>query len=118
MDAVELVTVGQRRGLGISAPGRRYALEVDAASATVLVGSEDELLTDQVELTGWTWVGRAARARRASLSPRRAPTAGRGPCALTGTGVSYLEGPDRRVAPGQTVALYLGERVVGSATAA
>ena len=44
--------------------------------------------------------------------------AGRGPSASTETGVRYLDGPDRRVAPGQTVALYVGEQVVGSGTAA
>ncbi len=37
---------------------------------------------------------------------------------LTESGICYLEGPDRRVAPGQTVALYVGDEVVGSGTAA
>jgi tRNA U34 2-thiouridine synthase MnmA/TrmU len=36
---------------------------------------------------------------------------------LTETGVRYLE-PDRRVAPGQTVALYDGDEVLGSGIAA
>ncbi len=42
--AVELVTVGQRKGLGL--PGgapKRFVLEVDRATATVVVGDEDEL---------------------------------------------------------------------------
>jgi len=115
--AVELVTVGQRRGLGISAPGRHYALEVDPASATVVVGSEDELLTEKVELTGWTWVAEPLAVGALALAQASAHGRPR-PVRLTETGVCYLEGPDRRVAPGQTVALYLGDQVVGSGTAA
>ena len=115
--AVELVTVGQRRGLGASAPRRRYALEVDAASATVTVGSEDDLLTDHVELTGRTWVGGPLPVGAVVLA--QASAHGRPRLVrLTDTGVRYLEGPDRRVAPGQTVALYKGDEVVGSGIAA
>jgi tRNA-specific 2-thiouridylase len=115
--AVELVTVGQRRGLGISAPGRRYALSVDAASATVTVGSEDDLLTEEVELTRRTWV--AGTLPEGALVLAQASAHGRArPVRLTAGGMAYLEGPDRRVAPGQTVALYVGDEVVGSATAA
>ena len=40
------------------------------------------------------------------------------PALLTESGLRYLEGPDRRVAPGQTVALYVGDEVVGSGIAA
>jgi tRNA-specific 2-thiouridylase len=115
--AVELVTVGQRRGLGISAPGRRYAIEVDAASATVTVGSEDDLLTDEVELTRRTWVAGPLAAGALVLAQASAHGRPR-PVRLTESGMRYLEGPDRRVAPGQTVALYLGDEVVGSGTAA
>jgi tRNA-specific 2-thiouridylase len=115
--AVELVTVGQRRGLGFSSPGRRYALEVDAASATVVVGSEDDLLTDHVELIGRTWVADELAVGAAALAQASAHGRPR-PVRLTETGVDFLEGPDRRVAPGQTVALYVGDEVVGSGTAA
>ncbi|MGA3352430.1 MAG: tRNA 2-thiouridine(34) synthase MnmA [Acidimicrobiales bacterium] len=115
--AVELVTVGQRRGLGLSAPGRRYALEVDAASATVVVGPEEDLLTDHVELTSRTWVSDPLPIGALALAQASAHGRAR-PVRLTETGVVYLEGPDRRVAPGQTVAIYVGDRVVGSGTAA
>ena len=41
VDALELVTVGQRRGLGAVGGGTpRYVLDVDAESSTVTVGSE------------------------------------------------------------------------------
>jgi tRNA-uridine 2-sulfurtransferase len=115
--AVELVTVGQRRGLGFSSPGRRYALEVDPSSATVVIGSEDDLLTDHVELTGLGWVKDPLAVGTFVLAQASAHGRAR-PARLTESGVSYLEGRDRRVAPGQTVALYVGDEVVGSGTAA
>ena len=115
--ALELVTVGQRRGLGASACGPRYALAVDAGSATVTVGSAHDLLTDGVELTGRTWVASPlpkGASVLAQLSAHGRPL----PAELTGTGLRYLDGPQRRVAPGQTVALYVDDEVVGSGIAA
>ena len=114
--AVELVTVGQRRGLGFSPSGRRYVLEVDAASATVRVGSEEDLLTDAVELTTRTWVASPLPVGAVVLAQASAHGRPR-PVRLTETGVRYLGGPGRRVAPGQTVALYAGDEVVGSGIA-
>src|SRR5438132_1179509 len=55
VDAVELVTIGQRRGLGL--PGGadpRYV--VDVVGDTVVVGSAGDLLVDHVTLTSLTWV--------------------------------------------------------------
>ena len=115
--AVELVTVGQRRRLGFSSLGRRYALEVDAASATVTVGSEDDLLIDEVELTERTWVASPLPVGAVVLAQASAHGRPR-PVRLTDSGVRYIDGPDRRVAPGQTIALYTGDQVVGSGIAA
>ena len=115
--AVELVTVGQRRRLGFSSSGRLYALEVDAASATVTVGSEDDLLIDEVELTERTWVASPLPVGAVVLAQASAHGRPR-PVRLTDSGVRYIDGPDRRVAPGQTIALYTGDQVVGSGIAA
>src|SRR5205085_12174878 len=51
VDATELVTVGQRRGLGIGGGDRRYALSVDPIAGPVVVGGLDDLIADAVELT-------------------------------------------------------------------
>ena len=115
--AVELVTVGQRRRLGASAAGPRYALEVDTASATVLVGPESDLLTEEIELTQRTWVAGPLPVGAVVLAQASAHGRPRS-VSLTETGVRYLDGPERRVAPGQTVALYSGDEVVGSGIAA
>ncbi len=57
VDAVELVTLGQRRGLGAAVGERSYAVDVDVAAATVTVGSADDLLTESQALDAITFVG-------------------------------------------------------------
>ncbi len=111
VDAVELVTVGQRRGMGHGSDGkRRYVTHVDVAALRVTVGSAAEALRSSVVLAGpsLTWVDRplAAGARAvAQVSAHGRPV----PCTVlrSGGGMEIrFDDPQRPVAPGQTVALY------------
>ena len=116
VDAVELVTVGQRRGLGAGGGERRYALSVDTGSATVVAGSLADLQTGTVELADVTWVdgppGRAVRLLVQTSAHGRAVEG-----VLDGSTVRFAE-PQRRVAPGQSVVLYRADEVVGGGIAA
>jgi tRNA-specific 2-thiouridylase len=118
--AVELVTVGQRRGLGGGGGGgaggdRRFAVRVDVEGRRVEVGSEAELLGMALPLTQRTWVRSALQVGTEVLA--QASAHGRAfASVVTDEGLSYRE-PRRRVAPGQTVALYVGDEVVGSGIA-
>lgn len=113
---VEMVTVGQRRGLGHGPDGRRrYALHVDTASGTVVVGDERDLLTEAVSLTATTWTGGPLAEGRPVLAQCSAHGAA-WPATVTANGLRF-EQPRRRPAPGQTVALYEGDAVVGSGVA-
>ncbi len=115
VDAVELVTVGQRRGLGLPGRGRepRFAVAVDAGTATVTVGRREDLLDTELALTDLVWAD----------GPVRGPVLAQ--CSAHGevrTGV--LDGdvlrwdrPQPRVAPGQSVAFYTGDEVLGGAIA-
>ena len=114
--AVELVTVGQRRGIG--APGGhepRYVLDVDIAAARVTVGSEAELATTVTPVGPWTWTAEPIAGRLLAQASAHG--------AATPVDVDPEEGavrwvaPRRRVAPGQLVVLYDGDEVVGSALA-
>ena len=49
------VTVGQRRGLGLDHHERRFVVDVDAASATVVVGPRSALACHWVEVAAPTW---------------------------------------------------------------
>lgn len=119
VDAVESVTVGQRRGLALAGgAGRRFVVDVDVPAATVVVGPPDRLLRDQVELGGVTWAhGPVQGAVRAQCSAHgEAPEATVDPLGATGAVVRWTD-PQRRVAPGQSVVLYDGDAVVGGGTA-
>ena len=118
--AVQLVTVGQRRGLGLPGGGPpRFATAVDVRTGTVTVGSADDLLVDELAVEAVTWVGVPA------FGVVEAQVSAHGdPCPATvapgeAGGVHVrLHAPLRRVAPGQSVVLYRGDDVLGGGTAA
>jgi tRNA-specific 2-thiouridylase len=113
VEAVELVTVGQRRGLGLSGGARRYAVSVDPARATVVAGTEHELLTDHVEVDSLAWVdGPVTGAVTVQCGAHARPVA----ADFDGRTVRFAE-RHRRVAPGQSVVLYRADEVVGGGTA-
>jgi tRNA-uridine 2-sulfurtransferase len=117
--AVELVTVGQRRGLGLPGGGEpRYAVAVDVPGATVRVGPEAELVAGAVTLDGMTWAGSAAAgevgAQCSAHGAVRPATVEPGP---VGRAVVRFARPERRVATGQAVVLYDGDEVVGGGLA-
>jgi tRNA-specific 2-thiouridylase len=109
--SVELVTIGQRHGLGL--PGGttpRYAVSVDVASATVTVGTQADLLTDRATLAALRWVAGVV------TGPLVAQVSAHGvvrPCRVEGDDVVWHE-PARRVAPGQSVVLYERDEVVAA----
>ena len=127
VEAVELVTIGQRRGMGHGSDGkRRYVTHVDVASRRVTVGSAAEVLRSSVVLAGQslTWVDHPldAGARAvAQVSAHGRPV----PCTVEERErldvVVRFDDPQRPVAPGQTVALYdalAPDVVVGAGIAA
>lgn len=113
--AVELVTVGQRRGLGVALDGRRrYALHVDTARRTVVVGREDELRTSSLEVRDLRWVDEPV------TGPVLVQVSAHGdvrPGVLDDGGTLRWVQPERRVAPGQAVVFYRGDEVLGGGTA-
>ena len=111
VESVELVTIGQRHGLGLAGGTEpRYVVDIDVPRATVTVGARDDLLTDRVELERLDWsAGVVAGALEAQTSAHGTPR----PCRVDGDVVCFPE-PVRRVAPGQTVVVYAeGEVVAG-----
>ena len=114
--AVQLITVGQRRGLGLAAGEPRYAVDVDVAAATVTVGPARELLVDAVRLIRCSWVGGEPE------GPVEAQCSAHGdayPAAWDAASSTVrFATPVRRVAPGQSVVLYCGDEVLGGGLSA
>ena len=130
VDNLELVTVGQRRGLGLAAPSvasRRYVVGVDLARRTATLGGLDDLLVRDVTVGAVCWAQSSpplgARVQ-AQLSAHGRPLEARweaGTIVAGAAGRVVLDQPARRVAPGQAVVLYqpdaAGDIVLGGGTA-
>ena len=101
--AVELVTVGQRRGIGVAGGGpKRYVVDVDVERAIVVVGDEADLLDEAVEVDHLAWTARTATGEvLVQCSAHGEPHA----AVVNGTTIAWRS-PQRRVAPGQTVVVY------------
>jgi tRNA-specific 2-thiouridylase len=114
VDAVELVTVGQRRGLGIGgSPEPRYAVDVDVASATVTIGDARALLSRSVVLGDVVWAHDPIDGPvLAQSSAHGVPVPATVSPSDDGADVVFAE-PRRRIAPGQSVVLYRDDLVVG-----
>jgi len=115
-------TVGQRRGLALSRPAAdgepRYVVEVRTETNQVVVGAADLLGVNAITGDHARWCGPAPQgvvhvgAQVRAHGEEYAATAW-----ADGDRVEVrLEGRVRGVAPGQSVVLYEGTRVVGSAT--
>jgi len=129
LPAVELVTLGQRRGLGSlglgslgpdcgpgGRPDRRYVVGVDMEAATVTVGGLSDLMVSVLGVREPGWVNGAPTAGEAvevQMSAHGRPVPGR----WSPAGQVLLGEPVRRVAPGQSVVLYRGDDVVGGGLA-
>ena len=114
-DGVEAFTVGQRRGLGVATGARRYVVDVDARTATVTLGARADLLRESVTLRDVTHVG-ASPAGRGGLTAQTRAHGTPVPASFDGSTVCFAT-PQPRVAPGQVVALYAEDALVGGGIA-
>ncbi|HTA34164.1 MAG TPA: tRNA 2-thiouridine(34) synthase MnmA [Solirubrobacteraceae bacterium] len=113
-------TVGQRHGLGLSAPEPLYVLATDAHSNTVTVGPRQALLTCELRVRdvtlhrpGVAVDGVRVRAHGRTFACRLAGELDAGAHALVAV---ELEQALERTAPGQIACMYAGELIVGHGT--
>jgi tRNA-specific 2-thiouridylase len=110
-------TVGQRRGLGVSAPEPRYVLGVDVARNRVVVGPGELLERRGLVADRAHWVVGAPPADGPFEAEVRLRYRGEDvPAAVEAAGDRLrveFRSPQRGVAPGQSVVVYRGEEVLG-----
>lgn len=116
VEAVELVTVGQRKGLGTLGDGSaRYAVDVDVKGRKVTLGRQSDLMVDSIEVHTLTFSHQAL----SDGDQIEVQGSAHGPTSMArffGDRVEF-ESPRRKIAPGQTLAFYRDGVVVGSAIA-
>jgi len=110
-------TIGQRKGLGVSAPTPLYVLRIDADSSDVTVGPKSSLESTTLTASGVNWVSTDAPVTwipvTAQIRHRHAAAAGR-VRALDGTRAEVeFDTPQSAITPGQAVVFYQDDVVVG-----
>ncbi len=110
-------TVGQRKGLGVSAPEPLYVIATDPAARRVTVGSNEELLraTFHAREINWISIAEPDAAVRAAVRIRNKhiPAAATIEPAGQGRARITFDEPQRAVTPGQAAVFYAGDLVLG-----
>ncbi len=117
-DGIIGFTVGQRRGMGISAAEPLYVVKIEPETRRVVVGPASALLTEQIIVDGINWLGPEdtggdgldVQIKIRSASP---PSAARIFRKEDGRAVVIPDVPASGVAPGQACVFYDGARVLG-----
>ena len=116
----EYYTIGQRKGLGVSAAAPLYVIRKDVERGQVVLGSNEALfsrtltaervnLISVAELTGPMRVTAKTRYSQSEAAGLLEPLA-------DGCVRMTFDEPQRAITPGQAVVFYDGERVVGGGT--
>lgn len=114
-DGIAGFTVGQRRGLGVSMGEPRFVVRIEPQSHTVVIGAREDLAIGRVSLRETTWANGhpGGGSVMAQYRAHGDPVPGR----LHGDALVFDE-PQEAIAPGQTVAFYEADRVLGGALVA
>jgi tRNA-specific 2-thiouridylase len=115
---VHRFTVGQRKGLGISAAVPLYVLKIDADSGQVTVGPRHALDRTTLTASSVNWIATEAPPREwirvtAQIRHRHAPAPARVRALEDGRAGLEFEAPQSAITPGQAVVFYDGDVVVG-----
>lgn len=114
-------TIGQRKGLGISAPVPLYVLGKDIATNTLIVGTADKLGSQVMTVRDVNWIAGELPASSFRGEVKIRYTAREAPAAVTlldngnRARVCFNE-PQRDITPGQAAVFYDGNRVLGGGT--
>ncbi|MBA3948980.1 MAG: tRNA 2-thiouridine(34) synthase MnmA [Acidobacteria bacterium] len=116
-DGVHRFTVGQRKGLRLSAGVPLYVLAIDATDQKVTVGAKADLEQAGLEADGFNWMSGRAPEGTIAATVKIRHRATDAPCRITPLGDDRVrvafDTPQSAVAPGQAVVAYDGDVVIG-----
>jgi len=114
-DGYARFTIGQRRGLGVSAEQPLYVTDIDPDTATVTVGPIEETLSSGLAAAAANWHRDPPREFDALVQIRYNHDGAPGRVRVTSDTtfeVDFAE-PVSAIAPGQAAVVYAGERLLG-----
>jgi tRNA-uridine 2-sulfurtransferase len=106
-------TVGQRRGIGVSASTPLYVTEVRPRTKQIVVGRRKDLEVREVLVGGLNWFLDPSEAETVQVRYNGSPVACEIEDAGDGEVRALLSEPVVGVAPGQSAVFYKGDRVIG-----
>lgn len=111
-------TLGQRRGLGVSAPEPLYVVGKDPDRNAVILGPDEALYSREVWAEDFNWVSLAPVSAPLRVTGKTRYSQSEAPATLyppDGDGLvrAVFDEPQRAVTPGQSLVLYLGDAVAG-----
>ena len=125
-------TVGQRKGLGVACAHPVYVTGIDAVANTVTLGEVEDLMAHGLIADDWIWsapahvmndlldeAGEAGLSVSAKIRYRHPAQPARLRRAASGGDTAFelvFDEPERGIAPGQAVVVYVGDVVLGGGT--
>ena len=110
-------TVGQRKGLGISAPAPMYVLRLEPADARLVVGPREELGRRELTASQVSWIRGDVPDRPVRVTARIRHHHADAPATVTPSGGTTVaiafDAAQRAVTPGQAIVFYDGEELLG-----
>jgi len=113
-------TIGQRKGLGVSAAEPLYVTAIDTERNAIIVGSKSEVYSDELTASNLSWVEFDALKRPMEVKAKiryrhREGDALVSPISGNRVHVKFAQ-PQMAITPGQAVVFYRGPTVLGGGT--
>jgi len=116
-EGLALYTIGQRRGLGISAPQPHYVLDLDPSRNAVVIGTADELGQRELLAEEVSYVAGKPPSKPLDVTAKIRYQAHEAPARWIPLGHGrarvVFDDPQRDITPGQGVVAYRGEVLIG-----
>ncbi len=117
---VPFYTIGQRRGLGISAPNPLYVLEIDPERNIIVAGGKEDVYKDELAASNLNWIAIKSLEHALAVKAKirylhQEAEALISPLNTSTVHIQFKE-PQMAITPGQAVVFYDEDIVIGGGT--
>ncbi len=116
-NGIHLFTIGQRRGIKIPAPHPYYVVDIDAQNNRVIVGSQQDLISEELKVRGCNWIMFKDPPEKLDVIAKIRYNHAGAPATVfarkDGTAIVRFHTPQRAITPGQACVFYKEDIVVG-----
>lgn len=117
-DGIHLFTIGQRKGIKIPAPHPYYVVEIDPKNNRVIVGSQKDLIRDQLRVERCNWIMFETPPEKFDAVAKIRYNHPGAPATVIpqddgSTAIVKFHTPQRAITPGQACVFFIDENVVG-----